>query len=84
MTNQEYDILDELYFLTSFSNLQENCGVKPPELKQNLWLLIMQGWVLWHQNGDEEFIPTKSEFETEFGNYHYLASKIGLLAHNAR
>ncbi len=84
MTNEEFDILDELYFLTSINNLQENCGMKLPELKLNLWLLIEREWVLCHQNGDEEIIPTKTQFETEFSNYHYLASKKGLLAHNAK
>lgn len=84
MTNQEYDILDELYFLTSFQFLQENVGAKSLKLEQILWKLIVKDWVLCHQDGDVEITPTKTKFESEFGNYHYLASKKGLLAHNAR
>ncbi len=84
MTNQEYDILDELYFLTSFTFLQENVDVKSLALEQILWELVTKEWVLCHQDGDVEITPTKTEFESEFGNYHYLASKKGLLAHNAR
>ncbi len=84
MTSQEYDILDVLYFLTSFNLLQENTEVKLPQLEQILWDLVTKEWVLCHKNGDVEITPTKSEFESEFGNYHYLASKKGLLAHNAR
>lgn len=84
MTNQEFDILDELYFLTSYTGLKENCGLKQSELIDNLWRLIDKEWVLCHQNNDEEINPTKIEFESQFANYHYLASKKGLLAHNAR
>ncbi len=84
MTNQEFDILDNLYFLTSFNTLAENCGLPDKTLKESVWGLIEKEWVLCHQNRDEEINPTKEEFESTFSNYHYLASKKGLLAHNAR
>ena len=84
MTDQEFDILDELYFLTSYKELKEISQIGSLEVKELLWRLIEKGWLLCHQNNDEEIDPTKAEFETEFGNYHYLASKKGLLAHNAR
>jgi len=79
MTDKEYDILDKLYFLTNFKDLQENAAVKSPQLEQILWELVTKEWALSHKNGDVEITPTKSEFESEFGNYHYLASKKGLL-----
>lgn len=84
MTNQEFDVLEELYFLTSYQVLKENCRIDPTEINELLWHLIEEEWVLCHRNHDEEIEPTKTEFESQFGNYHYLASKKGLLAHNAR
>ena len=84
MTNEEFDILDELYFLTSFTTLKEYFGANETSIKPILWRIIEKEWVLCHHNGDVEFVPTKAEFETNFANYHYLASKKGLLAHNAR
>ena len=84
MTNLEFDILDELYFLTSFKDLKDTCRINPPEINLVLWQLVEKGWVLCHRNNDQEIIPTKPEFESQFVNYHYLASKKGLLAHNAR
>lgn len=84
MTNQEFDVLDELYFLISYKDLESNCGLDPNVLKNLLWDLLKNEWVLCHQNNDQEIEPTNEEFESQFGNYHYLASKKGLLAHNAR
>lgn len=84
MTNQEFDLLEKLYFLTSYQVLKENCGVDPAKINKSLWHLIEKDWVLCHRNNDEEIKPTIEEFESQFDIYHYLASKKGLLAHNAR
>lgn len=84
MTDQEFDILDELYFLTGFKELEETCGVSGENIVRLLWQLIDKGWVNCYKNYDQEFEPGKEEFTRNFANYHYLASKKGLLAHNAR
>ena len=84
MTDQEFDILDELYFLTGFEELKEGCGLKNEELVPALWKIIKKEWVNCFKNYDQEFQATQSEFETNFADYHYLASKKGLMAHNAR
>lgn len=84
MTNQEFDVLDELYFLTGYKDLETRSGMGTIDLKDLLWNFLQKEWVLCHQNNDQEINPTKTEFESLFSNYHYLASKKGLLAHNAR
>jgi len=84
MTDEEYDILNELYFLTAFKELSDACGLEPKKLKTALWNMIIKGWVNCFKNYDQEINPTKKDFEYQFTNYHYLASKKGLLAHNAR
>lgn len=84
MTDREFDIIDELYFLTSFQELRENTGISQEELAALLWELIKREWVNCYKDYDQEFIPRKVEFQTDFDNYHYLASKKGLLKHNAR
>lgn len=84
MTDKEFDVLDELYFLTSFQELQENCGIPSDKLASLLWEMITKEWINCFKNYDQEFVPEKDEFQAQFGNYHYLASKKGLLKHNAR
>lgn len=84
MTNQEFEVLDELYFLTGYKDLEDSCDMGTPDLKDLLWNFLQKEWVLCHQNNDQEINPTIKEFESLFSNYHYLASKKGLLAHNAR
>jgi len=84
MTDEEFDILNELYFLISFKELGDSCSLNSEKLKIILWNMIIKGWVNCFKNYDQEIVPTKEEFEYQFINYHYLASKKGLLAHNAR
>lgn len=84
MTDQEFDILDELYFLIGFKELEAGCDISSVKLVPLLWQLIDKKWVNCYKNYDQEFVPEKVEFEENFTNYHYLASKKGLLAHNAR
>ena len=84
MTDREFDVLDELYFLTSFQELSENCGLSREALSLVLWELMKKNCANCYRKYDQEFKPTKEEFEANFADYHYLASKKGLMAHNAR
>lgn len=84
MTDQEFDVLDELYFLTSFQDIVESCDISSEKLPPILWQMISRGWVNCFKNYDQEFEPGKEEFTRNFADYHYLASKKGLMMHNAR
>jgi hypothetical protein len=84
MNDKEYDILDELYFTITFENLESKLELSEADLKGALLELIGKGWVkCLDKQADEEIYDLKN-FEEEFKNYNYLATKAGLLAHNSR
>ena len=83
MTNIEFDILDELYFLQSYEYLIRTLRLNDTILKESLQELIEKGWVKCFSSPMEEKIFESSEFEKDYWNYHYLATKAGLLAHNS-
>jgi len=82
MTDREFDVLDELYFVTPFHELREHVGLPEEELKEILIILSEKGWLKCFGNMDEELPLDDINLETEYKKYFYLASKEGLLAHN--
>ena len=84
MTDIEYDILDELYFVTPYSELQEQTGFEDGELKLNLSSLIKGGLVKVYRTIDEELESEEAGLSDNYRSYYYLASKKGLFEHNQR
>ncbi|WKN32589.1 hypothetical protein PZB74_04430 [Porifericola rhodea] len=84
MTDHEFDVLDELYFVTSFTQLSEEVGLTEDVLKETLQQLLDKGWVKCFLNASEEAVESKIDFKKNYKDYFYLASKAGLLAHNGR
>jgi hypothetical protein len=83
MTNQEFDILDELYFVTSFQDLQEQVGLPKEEFISALVELIGKGYVKCLFPDQDTEVPFNQEhFQTAYSFYYFLATKSGLLAHN--
>jgi hypothetical protein len=84
MTDTEFDVLDELYFVQSFAALQQVLVMPEFELKDVLQGLMKKGWIKCFKSAAEELPAEEVYFENEFKNYYYLATKAGLLAHNSR
>lgn len=84
MSDEEFDVLDELYFVQPFSYLIEELQMEEDDLKQVLRSLLQKGYIKCFFNMNDEVFDDQLNFEEEFKNYHYLASKQGLLAHNGR
>lgn len=82
MSDLEYDILDELYFLIHFSELIEKLGLSDGEVKPLLIKMNRKGWLRVYLEPDSEVPETDLDLEVKFRNYYYLASKEGLKAHN--
>ncbi|NQZ76201.1 MAG: hypothetical protein HRT61_08835 [Ekhidna sp.] len=82
MTNQEFDIIDELYFVTPYSQLKEQTEYSDDILSENLIRLIQKGWVKVYSSIDIEIAYDEASFQDSFKTYFYLASKKGLLRHN--
>ena len=83
MTDQEFEILDELYFVQTFDALLNSTNLSESELKQWLYRLIDKGWVKCLDKLTEEVLAASLDFDSHYKNYHYLATKAGLLAHNS-
>ncbi len=84
MTELEYEILDELYFVISFEDLKLKLSLEEAELKHALSSLLQQNYVKCFGNVSDEIPPEQLDFENKYRIYHYLASKEGLFAHNTR
>ncbi|MBB6458984.1 helix-turn-helix domain-containing protein [Flammeovirga kamogawensis] len=84
MTEIQYKILDELYFVTSFSSLKEEVNIDTATLGIELKTLIQKEWVRCFSSPSDEIEIAIKDFDTNFTSYHYLASKKGLFAHNSQ
>lgn len=84
MSGAEYEIMDQLYFVTSFEDIKELSGVEESVIASVLWMFINKGWVKIFAGPENEVEVVEEDFMTNFMKYHYLASKQGLLAHNMR
>ena len=84
MTDLEFEILDEIYFVESFENLQKKLEIEKQVLKDTLKQMIEKGWVKCFANQYTEVVFDTHSFEEKYHIYHYLATKEGLLAHNSR
>ncbi len=84
MTDHEYEIMDELYFVISFEELQQRLPLDESELKQILNSLLDREYIKCFSNVSDELPHADVDFENNYRNYHYLVSKEGLFAHNSR
>ena len=82
MNDLEFDVLDELYFVISYPDLAEACGLSDEELIATLQDLYQKGWIKVLNSVDEEVKSSEMDLTADFAAYYYLATKNGLLAHN--
>lgn len=81
MTNDEFDLLDELYFLQSYQYLKSSLEWEDHKLLENLAQLLEKGWIRCYVAPENEIfdaLPLTDKGKT----YYYLATKEGLLNHN--
>jgi len=82
MSDAEFDLLDELYFVQPYIYLQETLGWEDRVILETLNSLYNQGMIKCLTQPDEERFDTVDIFQ-EGKNLFYLATKKGLMAHNA-
>ena len=84
LSDLEYRVLDELYFLSSFQTLKENLKEEESEFRRALKSLLEQELVVQIKStsGREEKLDVP-DFNTLEESY-FVASKKGLLIHNTR
>ncbi|MCX2740790.1 hypothetical protein [Pontibacter anaerobius] len=84
MSNNEFDILDELYFVTSYPNLKSTLSLTDQELCAALQSLIRQGYVkIFYPDPDTEHEYDEKAFGKHCHEYSFLATKAGLVVHNS-
>ena len=85
VTDPEFDLLDELYFVTPFRALLQKTGLPAPELENQLRTLLEQGLIRsYWPDPDTELAYETTSFGAIARDAAYLASKEGLLQHNTR
>ncbi|MDA0314334.1 MAG: hypothetical protein O2829_02375 [Bacteroidetes bacterium] len=81
MSDEEFDLLDELYFVQPYSVLQEALGWEDSQLLDTLILLKNKGWIKCFSAPDRECFDLINLHEVG-KELLYLATKKGLMAHN--
>jgi hypothetical protein len=84
MTDLEFDVLDELYFVISFDDLKRATELDTETLRKVLLGLLEKSWVKCFGDHEEEIKPETLDFEQNYSQYAYLASKEGLMKHNGQ
>ena len=84
MTDQEFDLLDELYFVVSLSALQETLGWTRADVLENLACLLAKGWARCIDRQDQTLDISPADLPAYADTCLFLATKEGLKAHNTR
>jgi hypothetical protein len=82
MSEAEFDVMDELYFVQSYSYLQEQLDMDEEELISTLQGLWSKGWIKVLQDVDTEEKKEDVNWQGKHLDYFFLATKQGLLEHN--
>ncbi len=84
MTNIEYDVLDELYFVLSFQELCLKLNMDPILVEGVIQGLFQKGWVkLIEKESGEEVVLLDAMTLVHNPAYVLLATKLGLKIHNS-
>ncbi len=81
MSDLEFDVLDELYFIQSYDSLLKAIDLEESVLRSILGKLLNKGWIRCYRSASDEIPIDEIDLQTEYMKYLYLASKSGLLAH---
>jgi hypothetical protein len=84
MTDEEFELLDELYFVISFIQLQKVLVWEKTRLLEALASALSKGWVkcLDKQDNTLEILP--KDLSAHYETCLFLATKEGLQTHNSR
>lgn len=82
MTDEEFDLLDELYFVQPFSYLKETLAWEDELLLATLQSLYEKAYIKCLTEPDTEIFD-QVDFKGTGKDLFYLATKKGLMEHNA-
>ncbi|MDI1321816.1 MAG: hypothetical protein PSV36_03645 [Algoriphagus sp.] len=82
MTDVEFDLMDELYFVQPFENIQETLKWQEELLLTTLQSLYSQGYIKCLETPDHERFDEVDVLK-DGKKLFFLATKKGLMAHNS-
>ncbi|EOZ96890.1 hypothetical protein A33Q_2200 [Indibacter alkaliphilus LW1] len=82
MNEEEFDLLDELYFVQPYQYLKEELGWEDQKLLSTLQSLHQKAFIKCLTAPDEELFD-QVDILNKGKELYYLASKKGLMEHNA-
>jgi hypothetical protein len=82
MSDDEFELLDELYFLQHYEDIKNNLDWGEEKLLITLKQLLDREWIKCYFSPEEEVFEPIDLVEQGKGLY-YLATKKGLLEHNS-
>ncbi|MFD2245256.1 hypothetical protein [Pontibacter ruber] len=84
MTDNEFSILDELYFVASYPDLRSTLSLTDDELCAGLKNLLEKGYIrILYPDQDTEHDYDPAVFSKHCHDYYFLATKAGLVVHNS-
>ena len=80
----QFQILDSVYFVESFEHVLEEAEQPRPVVVDELRTMIDRGWIQVMEFSEEkgDYLRTQYFDTDHLENYHFLATKDGLLKHN--
>lgn len=82
MSEEEFDLIDELYFVQSYDYLKQELDWEDDKLLVTLQGLFDKEWINCFSSPDEEVFKDP-DIQNGGKTYFYLATKKGLMEHNA-
>lgn len=81
MSEEEFDLMDELYFVQPYTYLKDELGWDDEKLLVNLQELYDKGFIKCLSHPDKELFDN-IDIKGQGKLYYYLATKKGLMQHN--
>lgn len=82
MTDEEFDVLDAIYFVAGFEEIKQEAELSTEELVDVLIKLWEKDWLRCLVDKENDIKPEDVNIRKNYNEYYFLASKKGLLAHN--
>lgn len=81
----EFEVMDELYLLSSFQQIKEATGAPAADLKNVLLSLLQNNYIrqMVYSKSLNDYEPMEIYDESKLESSSYVATKKGLLAHNS-
>jgi len=82
LTNNEFDLLDELYFVQNYNELKDALEWNDAQIQSTLKSVSQKGYVKLLSDHDTEYAFSALNEDTPWKQLYFLATKKGLMVHN--